>query len=111
MSSRLFLKRAPAFVVLAAALASGAAADEGAWSEELPFQVEVVTRFEEPWAMAFLPDGRLLVPEKQGKLLLMDVDSARREEISGTPEVVDGGEGELGDMHVRPRVAAKGVED
>src|SRR5690606_35173733 len=29
-----------------------------------PFQVEQVTSFNEPWAMTFLPDGRLLVTEK-----------------------------------------------
>ena len=109
MSSRIFLKRALSFVVLAAALASGAAADEGEWSEELPFQVEVVTRFEEPWALAFLPDGRLLVTEKQGKLLLMDVDSGRREEISGIPEVVHGGQGGLGDIALHPGFEDNGL--
>ena len=33
-----------------------------------PFAVEQVTRFDEPWAMTFLPDGRLLVTEKPGQL-------------------------------------------
>ncbi|HKL63315.1 MAG TPA: hypothetical protein VJ883_08110, partial [Woeseiaceae bacterium] len=31
-----------------------------------PFAVEPVTSFDEPWAMAFLPDERLLVTEKKG---------------------------------------------
>jgi glucose/arabinose dehydrogenase len=35
-----------------------------------PFAVEAIAEFDEPWAMAFLPDGRLLVTEKAGRLLL-----------------------------------------
>ena len=37
---------------------------------EHPFSVETVTKFDEPWAMAFLPDGRMLVTEKKGTLML-----------------------------------------
>jgi glucose/arabinose dehydrogenase len=32
----------------------------------LPFEVKEITRFDEPWSMAFLPDGRMLVTEKKG---------------------------------------------
>ncbi|MDH3758996.1 MAG: PQQ-dependent sugar dehydrogenase, partial [Gammaproteobacteria bacterium] len=37
-----------------------------------PFAVEAIAEFDEPWAMAFLPDGRLLVTEKAGRLLVVD---------------------------------------
>ena len=32
----------------------------------LPFQVQVVADFESPWALTFLPDGRMLITEKSG---------------------------------------------
>lgn len=38
------------------------------------FEVRDVTHFDQPWAMTFLPDGRLLVTEKSGKLKLFDID-------------------------------------
>src|SRR5690606_18026362 len=37
-----------------------------------PFAKSEYARFDEPWAMAFLPDGRLLVTEKAGRLRLFD---------------------------------------
>ena len=36
---------------------------------ELPFDIEPITSFDQPWAMAFLPDGRMLVTEKTGNVL------------------------------------------
>ena len=35
---------------------------------DLPFDVEPVTSFDEPWAIAFLPDGRMLVTANEGAL-------------------------------------------
>src|SRR3546814_16881710 len=35
------------------------------------FDTTAVPSFDEPWAMNFLPDGRLLVPEKTGRLLIV----------------------------------------
>ncbi|MFZ7096754.1 PQQ-dependent sugar dehydrogenase [Luteimonas dalianensis] len=68
-----------------------------------PFQVEQVTRFNEPWAMAFLPDGRLLVTEKPGTLRLYDVARDTTGEIGGIPAVVHGGQGGLGDVALHPQ--------
>lgn len=45
---------------------------------ELPFQVEPIAAFDEPWAMAFLPDWRMLVTEKQGTLFIVTRDEWRR---------------------------------
>src|SRR3546814_12623561 len=37
---------------------------------EKPFKTSVIADFESPWAMAFLPDGRMLVTEKAGEMIL-----------------------------------------
>lgn len=58
--------------------------------------------FNEPWAMTFIPDGRLLITEKRGVLLLVDPLSGSQTPVSGTPEVVYGGQGGLGDIILHP---------
>src|SRR5210317_2474168 len=63
---------------------------------ELPFSVETVTSFDEPWAMAFLPDGRMLVTEKKGSLMLV-TRGGDKTAVYGLPDVVYGGQGGLGD--------------
>ena len=46
-----------------------------------PFRSSEVARFNQPWAMTFLPDGRLLVTEKQGRLRLVDVGSGAQRAV------------------------------
>jgi len=67
-----------------------------------PFQVEALTKFDEPWAMAFLPDGRLLVTEKNGRLLLVATRDGSTVPVSGVPDVDYGGQGGLGDVALHP---------
>ena len=57
--------------------------------------------FDRPWAMTFLPDGRLLVTEKDGVLVLVD-DGERVGTIEGVPEVEAAGQGGLGDVVLHP---------
>jgi aldose sugar dehydrogenase len=72
----------------------------------LPFVVEEVDRFDEPWAMAFLPDsGDLLVTERSGTLHLRAAESGERVEVEGVPPVVDAGQGGLGDILPGPTYA------
>jgi glucose/arabinose dehydrogenase len=68
---------------------------------DLPFKVQEVTRFDQPWAMDFLPDGRLLVTEKKGSLFVVDADGAKTP-VGGVPDVDYGGQGGLGDVLVHP---------
>jgi glucose/arabinose dehydrogenase len=68
-----------------------------------------VAQFREPWAMVFLPDGRLLVTEKKGALKLLDVDSGKAGDISGVPGIAYGGQGGFGDVILHPRFAENQV--
>jgi aldose sugar dehydrogenase len=68
-----------------------------------------VAEFQEPWAMTFLPDGRLLVTEKKGALKLLDVESKRVGDISGVPQVAYGGQGGFGDVILHPQFAANSI--
>jgi len=67
-----------------------------------PFDTETIATFNEPWAMTFLPDGRLLVTEKKGRLLLVSQDGRTTTNIAGVPEVEYGGQGGLGDIVLHP---------
>jgi aldose sugar dehydrogenase len=72
-----------------------------AMPQDLPFAVTELANFDIPWAMEFLPDGRLLVTEQRGKLKLYAQGGAIAE-ISGLPEVSYGGQGGLGDLVLHP---------
>jgi glucose/arabinose dehydrogenase len=79
-----------------------------AQSTQLPFTVTVLEQFEQPWAMTFLPDGRLLVTERKGVLKIFKVGS-RPATIRGVPEVAYGGQGGLGDVVLHPQFASNGL--
>lgn len=69
---------------------------------DLPFEVEPITSFDEPWALAFLPDGRMLVTEKKGSLYIVTQDGQKSSPVRGVPDVDYGGQGGLGDVAVHP---------
>lgn len=69
------------------------------------FKVTAEARFDQPWALAFLPDGRMLVTEKRGTLQLHDPASGVTAAISGVPDVSYGGQGGLGDVALHPGFA------
>jgi glucose/arabinose dehydrogenase len=70
-----------------------------------PFTRTEVGDFEEPWAIAFLPDGRALVTEKQGALKLWGAGGAVVD-VSGVPEVAYGGQGGMLDVAPAPDFAS-----
>lgn len=72
------------------------------------FTIAAVAELPRPWAMTFLPDGRLLVTAKKGQLLLVTQDGASSE-IPGVPPVDYGGQGGLGDVVLHPDFASNGV--
>jgi len=67
------------------------------------FEVTPIAQFNEPWALAFLPDGRVLVTEKSGTLRLFDPANRQTGTISGIPDVAYGGQGGLGEVAVHPQ--------
>lgn len=69
------------------------------------FQTTEVTEFNSPWAMTFLPDGRLLVTEMAGTLHLYDPVSNTTGDIRGVPEVEHVAQGGLGDVVLHPGYA------
>ena len=46
-----------------------------------------------PWAIAFLPDGKMLVSEKPGRLRIVGADGALSEPVAGLPAVYAKGQG------------------
>ena len=72
------------------------------YGHEDKFLIEEVASFDQPWSMAFLPDGNFLVTEKPGKMFLMNQAGETLSEISGVPEVAYGGQGGLGDVAIHP---------
>jgi glucose/arabinose dehydrogenase len=66
----------------------------------------VADGLEQPWGMAFLPDGRLLVTEKPGRLLIIDLKGQKSAPLSGVPRVFARGQGGLLDVALDPEFAA-----
>ncbi len=62
--------------------------------------VEVIGGLEHPWAVAFLPDGSMLVTERPGRLV--HVQDGEPTELSGVPEVVSIGQGGMMEVAVHP---------
>src|SRR6266513_2597382 len=53
---------------------------------------------EHPWSLAFLPDGRMLVTERPGRLRIMSSDGGVSEPVTGVPRVYASGQGGLLDV-------------
>ena len=60
-----------------------------------------------PWALGFLPDGRMLVTERSGQLLVI-ADGVAGAPVAGLPEVYAQGQGGLLDLAVAPDFATSG---
>lgn len=84
------------------ACSGGSAADTPTSAK--PFKETVVADFDSPWAMTFLPDGRMLVTEKQGQMLLVSPDGKTRQTVA-TITVDSAGQGGLMDVVLAPDFA------
>ncbi len=78
--------------------------------EKTPLTVtEVATGLAHPWAMQELPDGRILVTERPGRMRLVGKDGTLSEPIVGLPSVVTSGQGGLLDVLLAPDFATTGT--
>jgi glucose/arabinose dehydrogenase len=67
---------------------------------------EIASGFEKPWAIAFLPDGRMLVTEKPtGALYIVTPDGKKSPRVAGLPRVDGRGQGGLLDVELGPDYA------
>ena len=75
-------------------------------SQEHSFRVvRVVEGLEQPWSVAFLPDGRMLITEKAGRLRLVMNNELHPTPIGGIPPVTVQGQGGLHDVVLHPDFA------
>jgi glucose/arabinose dehydrogenase len=80
-----------------------AGADETFESQHYTLRlVTVADGLENPWSLAWLPDGRMLVTEREGRLRIVTADGKVSPPIEGLPEIADGGQGGLLDVIVDP---------
>ncbi len=98
-----------ATAVFLAALFSGAAyaqtnAGQQKHDPDPPFTITQVASFNLPWRIAFLPDGRMLVTEKVGRVNLVTAQGAKTE-IEGVPPVYYQGQNGMLGVFVSPRYA------
>ena len=72
-------------------------------------KVVTITRdLDHPWGLAFLPDGRMLVTEKGGRMRLIEPNSPQAPKtIEGLPPVRDEGQGGLLDVAIDPDYASQ----
>ncbi|RAW46065.1 PQQ-dependent sugar dehydrogenase [Halorubrum sp. 48-1-W] len=81
---------------------TGDGVDDGDTSSDAYAVETVASGFEHPWALAFLPDGDLLVTERAGTLDLVDRGSGDLRVVEGTPAVDARGQGGLLDVALHP---------
>ncbi len=78
-------------------------------SAQHDFRLVAVTEgLEHPWGMAFLPDGRILVTERSGRLRIVRNGVLDPTPIGGVPKVAASGQGGLLDIALHPDYAANG---
>lgn len=78
-------------------------------SEHHGFRVETVASgLDHPWGLAFLPDDRMLVTERPGRLRIIEQGTLLPDPVSGVPPVASWGQGGLLDVAVHPQYSSTG---
>ena len=87
------------------ACAADPAAEAAVKPAQWPFAATEVARFDEPWAMAFLPGGDALITERSGNLRLLRAAGGLSKPLAGVPKVAAQGQGGLLDVALSPGFA------
>lgn len=107
---KLLSHRAGALCVVLALVAGPACAQDGktitSKSSAGALQVETVASgLENPWGLAFLPDGRMLVTERPGRLRIVSRSGTVSAPVANVPPVFASGQGGLLDVALAPDFA------
>ena len=91
-------------LIAAALFAAAGAAAQTYRSDAHAFRiVKLVEGLDHPWSLAFLPDGRMLVTERPGRLRVIADGKLEPKPIDGLPEVTQYGQGGLHDVALHPQ--------
>ena len=107
-----FMKRTAALLLAAAVLSANALASSPVvQTEDYAVRVVTVVRgLEHPWGLAFLPDGRMLVTERPGRLRVVGADGKLDPTpVAGLPSVEEFGQGGLLDVALHPKFKENGL--
>ncbi|MCE9648858.1 MAG: PQQ-dependent sugar dehydrogenase, partial [Parvibaculum sp.] len=93
-------------LAFAAIAATGVHADETVATEKVKIRVETFAEgLENPWGLVFLPDGRALVTEREGRLRIVSEKGKLSAPLNGVPKVDTRGQGGLLDVAIDPDFA------
>jgi len=103
---RVFIKTALCCIALSLATVSAAYSKE---KSAQTYRLEsVVTGIDVPWGMVQLPGGELLVSERGGQLIRVDLSTGKKQIIKGLPAIADRGQGGLLDIALHPAYSENG---
>ena len=109
MLGKVFLGRRRLLATTAAAAVAAPAivrAQQALRSSKASYSLRMLTLdLEQPWGMAFLPDGRLLITERPGRLRIFANGRLERAPVGGLPKVYARGQGGLLDVCLHPDFA------
>jgi glucose/arabinose dehydrogenase len=71
-----------------------------------PLNITVINKkLENPWAISAMPDGRFLITQKAGTMVILAADGSLLKKVTGLPKVDDAGQGGLLDVTLAPDFA------
>ena len=78
-------------------------------SQKANFKAEVLAKgFDQPWGMAFMPDGRLIFTERSGNIRFLSKNGGVSQPVKGTPSVFVRQDGGMLDIALHPDFAKNG---